>query len=58
MIAMVVYFVIYLPNTIILRPHPGLWRMLQALGTCWLCAVVFALFFVKYQPFIGISMNY
>ncbi|KAL4456162.1 hypothetical protein ABPG74_014123 [Tetrahymena malaccensis] len=45
MISIVIYCMIYLPNTIIQRPHPSLWRMLQALGMCWLTVVVFSLFF-------------
>ncbi|EGR34121.1 phosphatidylserine synthase, putative [Ichthyophthirius multifiliis] len=44
MLFIVAYLTIFLPNTLLTRPHPAIWRMLQALGICWLICVVFALF--------------
>ncbi|KRW98809.1 hypothetical protein PPERSA_10580 [Pseudocohnilembus persalinus] len=44
-IALIIYGMIYLPNTIMQRPHPAFWRLVHAIGLFYLMMVVFANFY-------------
>ena len=48
------YGAVYLPDTILNRPHPILWRLIQAAGLAYLLFVVFILFMVT-EPILMLN---
>lgn len=45
----ILYGVLYFPNSIIQRPHPVFWRLVNAAGVGWLLVVTFANFLNKIE---------